>query len=129
MGGLFRPEALCAALLLALSAWIQPASSTPVSEKRKSKFAPQALLFGSVFQENGFSLRGARVVVINIDRPKERKETTTDVQGEFAIRVPAGKGRYSVEVSASGFKSEKKDVEVAWDERIDLTFRLSPSAR
>ena len=96
------------------------------AEKRKPKTTPQAVLFGSVFQENGFLLRGARVVVSNADRPKENKETTTDTQGEFAVRVPAGKARYIVEVSAEGFVPGKKTVEVSGDERIDLTFRLSP---
>jgi len=100
-------------------------AATAAADKKKPR-AAQALLFGSVFQENGFSLRGARVVASNADRPKEKKETVTDLQGEFALRVPAGKGRYQVEVSAQGFLSASKTVEVAGDERIDLTFRLAP---
>ena len=99
------------------------------AEKKKSKTAPQAVLFGSVFQENGFLVRGARVVVWNVERPKERKETTSDVQGEFSLRVPVGKGKYTVEVSATGLASEQKTVEIVGDERIDLTFRLAPRAK
>ncbi|MBI3665076.1 MAG: carboxypeptidase regulatory-like domain-containing protein [Acidobacteria bacterium] len=117
-----------ARLLAALAAALWLASLvTPrawAGEKKKSRITPQALLFGTVFQENGFSLHGARVVVTNADRPKEKKETKTDVQGEFAVRVPAGKARYSIEVSAEGFVSQSKTVEVAADERIDVTFRL-----
>ena len=111
------------ALLLCLLALAHPCAQA--AEKKKPKPAPQALLFGSVFQENGFLVRGARVVVSNPDRPKDRKETVTDVQGEFAVRLPAGKARYTVEVSAQGFASAKKEIEVAGDERIDLTFRLA----
>ena len=96
------------------------------AEKKKSRWVPQALVYGSVFQESGFLLRGARVVVHNVERPKERRETTTDMQGEFAVRVPAGKGRYTIEVSAPGFVSQSKTVEIASDERIDVTFRLAP---
>ena len=99
------------------------------AEKKKSRIAPEAILFGSVFQDSGFSLRGARVVVTNAERPKDRRETTTDVQGEFSVRVPAGKGRYTVEVSAPGFGPQTKTVEVAGDERIDMTFRLSPPGK
>ena len=112
-----------AVLVLAATLGVQAA------EKKKSKTAPQAVLFGSVFQENGFLVRGARVVVWNVERLKERKETTSDVQGEFSLRVPAGKGKYTVEVSAPGFASEQKTVEIVGDERIDLTFRLAPRAK
>ncbi len=94
------------------------------AERKKPKVVPQAILFGNVFQENGFSLRGARVVVINADHPKDRKETVTNVQGEFAVRVPAGKAKYTVEVSAEGFAPQMKAAEVTGDERIDMTFRL-----
>jgi len=96
------------------------------AEKKKSKFVPQAILAGTVFQESGFLVRGARVVVYNVERPKDKKEAATDVQGEFAVRVPAGKGRYTIEVGAPGFASASKTVEVAGDERLDLTFRLAP---
>ena len=119
------PAALFASLLCLLALALPCAQA---AEKKKPKSAPQALLFGSVFQENGFLLRGARVVVSIPGHPKDRKETTTDVQGEFALRLPAGKARYTVEVSAQGFASAKKEVEVAGDERIDLTFRLAPLA-
>jgi hypothetical protein len=99
------------------------------AEKKKSKPAPEALLFGTVFQENGFLVRGARVVVTGVDNPKIRKEAASDIQGEFAVRVPAGKGRYTVEVKADGFSPETKTVEVSGDERVDLTFHLAPLAR
>jgi len=99
------------------------------AEKKKSKVVPQAILFGNVFQENGLSLRGAHVVVIHADHPRERKETVTDIQGEFAVRVPAGKAQYTVEVSAEGFAAQTKTVEVAGDERIDMTFRLAPARK
>ncbi len=87
---------------------------------------PEAVIFGTVFQENGFLVRGARVEVSNADHPKQKKEAVTDIQGEFAVRVPAGKARYTVEVSAKGFTPDQKTVEITGDERIDLTFHLSP---
>ena len=99
------------------------------AEKKKSKFVPQAILAGTVFQESGFLVRGARVVVYNVERPKDKKEAATDLQGEFAVRVPVGKGRYTIEVSAPGLVSASKTVDVAGDERLDVTFRLAPSQK
>ncbi len=113
---------------LALAGLVAATALSPVSlaaDKKKSRVAAQAVLAGSVFQESGFLVRGARVVVTNAGRPREKKETATDLQGEFAVRVPAGKARYTVEVAAEGFLPQQKTVEVSGDERIDLTFRLA----
>ena len=121
-----RCSATLAAVLVTFGLLVPGAAK---GEKKKGKAVAQAVLGGSVFREDGFLLRGARVLVTNLDRPKEKKETATDVQGEFAVRVPAGKARYSVEVSAEGFGSEKKTVEIAGDERVDLTFHLSSSGK
>lgn len=122
-----RRAAACGLCVLALAAAAVPALGK--GEKKRAKAPAYAVLAGSVFQESGFLLRGARVVVKDLGHPKERKQANTDVQGEFAVRLPAGKGRYEVEVSAEGFLPEKKTVEVAGDERVDLTFRLSPAAK
>ena len=97
--------------------------------RKKGSAANPAVIAGSVFQENGFSLRGARVVIVNAARPKEKKETTTDVQGEFAVRIPAAQATYTVEVSADGFAPGRKSVVISADERVDLSFRLAPAAR
>jgi hypothetical protein len=117
--------ALCVLVLVA---------SVPVlarGEKKKPKATSNyALLFGSVFHENGFLVRGAKIVVTDLDHPKEKKQTTTtDLQGEFAVRLPAGKARYEVEVSAEGLSPDRKTVEVAGDERVDLTFHLAQAAK
>ena len=105
--------------------WLMVLSQAGAAEKKKSKFVPQAILAGTVFQENGFLLRGARVIVYNAEKPKDKKEAVTDLAGEFAVRVPAGKGRYTIEASAPGFVSESKTVEVSGDERLEVTFRLA----
>ncbi len=120
-----------ASLALVVSAlWLAATGlPQPCVAAKKPKFTPEAVLGGTVFQENGFSLRGARVVVYYEGHPKDRREAITDMQGEFAVRVPAGKARYTVEVSAQGFTSDKKTVEVTGDERIDLTFRLARVAK
>jgi hypothetical protein len=110
-------------LLLVLS------HSGSAAEKKKSRFVPQAILAGTVFQENGFLLRGARVVVYRVEKPKDKKEALTDMAGEFAVRVPAGKGRYTIEASAPGFVPDSRTVEVSGDERLEVTFRLAPASK
>jgi hypothetical protein len=99
------------------------------AEKKKSRFVPQAILAGTVFQESGFLLRGARVVVYPVEKPKDKKEVLTDMAGEFAVRVPARKGRYTIEASAPGFVPDSKTVEVSGDERLEVTFRLAPASK
>ncbi len=124
-----RNRRLDAARLVGLLVALLAAGAVEAADKKKSRLAPQALVAGSVFQESGFTLKGARVVAFNADRPRERKETTTDLQGEFAMRFPAGKARYTLEASAPGFVAEKKTVDVEGDERIEVTFRLAPLGR
>ncbi|HYM11629.1 MAG TPA: carboxypeptidase-like regulatory domain-containing protein [Bryobacterales bacterium] len=122
-----KPRCSHAFLVVFASAlWI---AAPPAAARKQPKVVPEAILFGNVFQEDGFSLRGARVVVYNADQPKKRKESSTDIQGEFAVRVPAGKARYTVEVSAPGFIPATKTVEVTADERVDMTFRLAPAKK
>ena len=125
---MWTPSRAAAALLLAALLTVA-AGPAEKDKKKKSKFVPEAVVAGTVFQENGFLLRGARVVAINVEHPKDKKESVTDLQGEFAVRVPAGKGKYKVEASAPGFAPESKTVEVAGDERLDLTFRLAPTQK
>ena len=55
------------ALLLVLALGLQGA------DKKRAKAGPQAVLFGSVFQENGFLVRGARVVMWNAERRSEER--------------------------------------------------------
>ena len=124
-----RRAACLAALALVLWLTIPAARQAHAAGKKRPKAPAEAVLFGSVFQENGFLLRGARVVVWNTEQPKERKEALTDMQGEFAVRVPAGKARYTVEVSAKGFATGQKTVEIEADERVDLSFQLAPAGK
>lgn len=94
----------------------------------------RGLIAGTVFQSNGLSLPGASVsVVAAADDPDSRKPrpwtAVSDARGEFAIRVPAGSMRYNVSVEAEGFEPQEKQVQVEWDQRVDVYFRLRPAVQ
>jgi len=112
--------AVAAALLVA---------AAPVEAQRRKQPPPYAVIAGTVFEETGRSLPGARITVTGVEPGSERRETkpaigTSNAQGEFAIRVPAGAMRYNVKVEARGFEPAEKQVQVTWDERVEVFFRL-----
>jgi hypothetical protein len=85
---------------------------------------PYALLVGTVFfEESGRLVRGAQVEVRQ-KAGKKHWESSTNVTGEFAIRVPAGKATYIIEVKFDGRQKSIKEVEVADDERVDLVVQM-----
>lgn len=97
--------------------------SAAASQKKPGKHKPYALLFGTVFNEDGRLVRGAMVTV----KPKETKgkwEAASDTQGEFAVHLPAGKAVYIVEVQAPGLGPGKKEVAFEGEERQDVVIHL-----
>src|SRR5947209_561758 len=58
-----------------------------------SKDGAYAVIAGTVFRENGFSLAGAAVTLSPKDTAKVKKmQSVSDSRGEFAFRVPAKQG-------------------------------------
>lgn len=97
--------------------------SAAASQKKPGKHQPYALLFGTVFNEDGRLVRGARVTV----KPKETKgkwEAVSDTQGEFAVHLPAVRAVYLVEVQAPGLAPGKKEVAFEGEERQDVVVHL-----
>lgn len=92
----------------------------------KKKPEPYAIIAGTVFQESGFSLRGANVVLTLQGDPKAKKlqEAVSDVRGEFAFHVPAKPAAYMVKASLKGYRPEEKQATVSGEERIDVTLTL-----
>jgi hypothetical protein len=109
-------------VLLAGAALLDAAS------KKKDREAG-AILAGTVFQASGHSLPGAKVVAVAQDDAKIKSSTVTDAQGDFAMRVPAGRGTYIVTASAKGFQPAQKTVEVYEGERVRTNLILSPEPK
>jgi hypothetical protein len=94
-----------------------------------------ALIAGSVFRPNGTAFPSIEVVLTpepdapadgkKVKKPKALKETS-NFRGEFTFRVPAKPMRYTLSVRTSGFKPLLKTVQVAGDERQDVSLMLEP---
>lgn len=93
--------------------------------------APHAVVAGSVFRENGFSLPGAAVTLAVKDAPKKAKklQAVSDSRGEFAFRVPPGPATYVVRAALKGFQPLEKEASVSGDERVEVTLVLSAESK
>lgn len=91
----------------------------------KEKEEPHALLVGSVFSEEGFSLPGVPVSVKRRDDRKPKWRAISDRRGEFAVRLPTGRGTYEVTTHSRNHENQTKRVEVQDRERVHVLFRLS----
>ena len=94
---------------------------------KKGKDA-QALIAGTVFRNNGFSLPGAEIVVkpATQDRKKQEWKGFSDARGEFNVRVPAGPASYTLIVKANGYQPQEKAVTLAGEERVEFSFLMEP---
>ncbi len=97
--------------------------------------APHAVVAGTVFRENGFSLPGAAVTLAVKDAPgvpnkKAKKlQSISDGRGEFAFRVPPGAATYVVKASLKGFQSVEKEASVSGEERVEVTLVLPAESK
>jgi hypothetical protein len=118
-------------LLLLAAAFLVPAQAA----KKKAALQPYALLEGPVFRETGFSLSNAEIVVTPDPPPDTppaklaKMQTVSDARGEFAVRLPTASMRYTVKVSAKGYRSEEKSVTVQGEDRVDVTFQLHQESK
>jgi hypothetical protein len=86
---------------------------------------------GSVFNEEGFSLRGAQIELARIGSDGMTKKIdgrVTTRSGDFAFRLPPQAARYRVTAKMDGMAVASKDVEVdgAAVYRVALTLKPTP---
>lgn len=121
--------ALLAALLL--SGFLAVAG-TP---KKKPPLDTYAIVSGTVFQENGYSLPDAEVTIVPEvaagDAPAkvQKMEAVSSERGEFTFRVPPGPMHYTVSVTAKGYQSQQKSIAVEGQERVEVTFQLERESK
>ncbi len=117
--------------LLILGAPVVPECA---GKDRKSNAPSYAVVAGTVFRDNGFSLPGAEVEIGFSGSPDparkfKKMKQMSDRRGEFAFRVPSGAAEYKVSVRAAGYQGDEKQVSVGGDERVDVFFRLQPASK
>jgi len=118
---LLRSLLLLASLVAPLT--LQPAAAPPPKESIK----PYALIVGTVYTPDDRPVYGATVKIRRAEDKKARWELSSDHQGEFAQRLPAGAADY---VISADFKAQKihlkaeKKVHVENDERVDISLHL-----
>jgi len=102
--------------------------------KDKKEQAPYALVAGTVFQENGMSLPGARIEIVPASelqgaRKFKKLEAVSDSRGEFAFRVPVEEMTYKLTARAAGYIAQEKTTQAAGEVRVDVFFRLEAASK
>lgn len=113
------------------------AFSPAATEAAKKKVAPEAygLVSGTVFQERGYALPDADIILIPDPTPDtapvkvKKMQTISDARGEFVFRVPTASMRYTITVSAKGYQKQQKSTMIQGEEHIDVTFQLQPESK
>jgi hypothetical protein len=100
---------------------------------KKSYEKPYALLFGTVWGPDDRPVYGVKVNVRRANEKKVRWELYSDHNGEFAVRLPAGRQDYVVSADLKGFKLlpgrqlqpvQEARVHIENDERSDIGLHL-----
>ncbi len=101
-------------------------AALPVCARGKKKRQPEAVIFGTVFQQSGLSLPGAKIVVYNEAAPKKKYRAATNYRGEYRVRVPAGEATYVVAASARKFEKGRRTVKIYGMEQATANLILKP---
>ena len=114
---------------------IAAASTLFAGQKDKNQPPAYGIVAGSVFQPSGRSFPQAQVTLIPEPQPdsapvKMKKfEATSNSRGEFVFHVPPVRMHYVLRVSAKGFQSQEKPVDISGEERQDVTFQMEPESK
>lgn len=111
---------------LCLFALISPGAAA----KKKPALDTPAIVSGSVFDDRGYSLPDATVILASDPQSKAKPlEAVSDTRGEFVFHVPAGPMRYAVTAQAKGYQSQQKTVMLQDQERVEVTFQLERQSK
>lgn len=120
-------------LTLAAGVFLLFAGTAIAGKKKEKPLDTYSVVAGTVFREPGLALPEADVTLAMAGDEASKKikklSFSTNTRGEFAFRLPAVKGSYVVTASAKGFRKQQKTVEVQPEERVDVTFMLSPESK
>lgn len=118
---------------IGISLALLAAALFPLAAAPKKKPAPDtyAVISGSVFQNSGYALPGADVILAPEAQSGKTKpvQLVSDTRGEFVVRVPPGPTNYTVTVHAKGYQTQQKSVTIQDQERVEVTFQLEPESK
>jgi len=109
-----------------------PAAAGNLSSGNSNHDKPYAVIFGTVWGPDDRPVYAVKIKLRREDEKKARWELYSDHNGEFAVRVPAGKQDYVLWAELKGRKSqngsqlqgEEVKVHVDGDERVDTGLHL-----
>jgi len=115
-------------LLTLLVAAFPPLAAAP---KKKPVLDTYAVVSVSVFDDSGYALTGAEVILAPDVQPTKANtiEMVSGARGEAVVRVPPGPMHYNATVHAKGFQSQRKTVSVEDQERVEVTFQLERESK
>jgi hypothetical protein len=114
---------ICVLLTVILGLVFTRASASDLSSQKKGNNKPYAVIFGTVWGPDDKPVYGVKVKIRRENEKKARWEVYSDHHGEFAQRVPAGKGDYVAWADLKGNKASVS-VHVDYDERVDTGIHL-----
>jgi len=106
------------------------AQDKPVPYER----APYAVIFGTLWDPDSRAVYGVHMQLRRAGEKKVRWEAFSDHRGEFAFRVPSGKGDYELNADPKSLKALKNKglvnlapvkVHVELDEQVDTGVHLT----
>ena len=96
--------------------------------------APYAVIFGTLWDPDSRAVYGVHMQLRRAGEKKVRWEAFSDHRGEFAFRVPSGKGNYELSADPKSLKELKSKglvnkqpvkVHVELDEQVDTGLHLT----
>lgn len=102
------------------------------SREAKKAREPYALIFGTVWDADGRAVHGVPVKMRRADQKRARWHLVSDRRGEFAQRVPAGEAEYIIWAELPRRRGQEPPprpevrVRIEYDERVDISLRLTP---
>ena len=122
-------------LLALLPALLLAAFLSPAAAKKKPAPENSAIVSGSIFDDKGYAFPDADVTLAPEEQPGGPQgkvkpiATVSDARGEFVYHVPPGPAHYTVAVAAKGYQSQRKNVSVEDQERVEVTFQLERESK
>ena len=129
----FFPPLILLTFFSAMNSHVLPVGNAAPASKKLKPTDPYALIIGTVWGPEDHPVYGVKVKIRKVSDKKSKWEVYSNHTGEFAQRVPAGKGDYMVGADLHGVSenghvlhlAQEVPVHVEYDERVDIGLHLT----